>query len=278
MSRVLYTLAGLLLLVSIASCKKDGVAASPEVSFKLDINNVVELHPAIQKPYSIAVDYDILGYYAAVPYNYDLTTKSYPLIVFIPGGGQYGNGSTDLPVLLNDGMAQLLDEGTFPPSVTVDGKTFSFIVLTPQLTQYPSIQSLDNFITYAKKNYRVDTSRIYLAGLSIGGELIGEVAGYYPSQIAAIVPMSGEATGLDVCASIANNKIAVWDFHNSNDPAISIVESDNFIIRINNNNPAIPPRRTIFQAAVHDSWTAAINPNYKENSMNIYQWMLQYSK
>ena len=261
------------------SCKKD--QAEPMVAvvnMVTDINDAIETHAPVQKPYSIKVGYDVNGYYASVPFNYDKTTKNYPLLVFIPGAGQYGNGSNDLPLLLNDGPAQLADAGVFPANFSVNGKSFSFIMLTPQLKGFPSLEGIWSFIAYAKKTYRVDSTRIYLSGLSIGGQLASDLAGAYPSEVAAIVPISGESIYPETCASIAKHNIAVWDFHNSGDPAINVAESNNFIAWINNNAPAIAPRQTIFQAMTHDAWTAAINPAYKENNLNIYEWMLQYAK
>lgn len=266
----------MLIVLAGASCRKDHM--EPAVDNVTDINEVVETRPPVQKPYSIEVDYDIKGYYASLPFNYDKTTKNYPLLVFIPGGGQYGNGTNDLPLLLNDGPAQLADAGTFPPSFSVQGKQFSFIIMTPQLTGYPSVESIRNFISYARKTYRIDSTRIYLSGLSIGGEVSADAAGAYPSLVAAIVPMAGESGRPETCASLAQHNIPVWDFHNSGDPLINISQSNNFIQWINSYNPGIAPRQTIFQSQLHDAWTAVLNPAYKENKMNIYEWMLQYSK
>jgi hypothetical protein len=35
---------------------------------------------------------------------------------------------------------------------------------------------------------------------------------------------------------------------------------------------------TIWPTGKHDAWTKASDPNYKENNMNMYEWMLQYHK
>ncbi|MBS1567069.1 MAG: hypothetical protein JST39_21990, partial [Bacteroidetes bacterium] len=59
---------------------------------------------------------------------------------------------------------------------------------------------------------------------------------------------------------------------------VNISVSDNFIAWINAANPKVAPKRTIFTSNLHDAWTKAQDPNYKENGMNVYEWMLQYAK
>jgi predicted peptidase len=200
------------------------------------------------------------------------------LLIFIPGGGQYGNGASDLPLLLNDGVAKLINNKSFPAAFSVDGQVFSFIVLTPQLKSLPSVADIQAFLVYAKSKYRVDASRIYVGGLSVGGQVSGDLAAAHPDEIAAILPISGESQEQASATAIANNKIPVWDFHNSGDPTVNIAVSDKFIAWINAANPAIPPKRTVFQSNQHDAWTKALDPTYKEFGMNVYEWLLQYSK
>jgi hypothetical protein len=77
---------------------------------------------------------------------------------------------------------------------------------------------------------------------------------------------------------IAKGNLPVWVFHNTDDPSINSSVSKNFVEMINNDHPAIPAKITLFKAAVHDAWTKAIDPAFREDNMNIYEWMLQYSK
>ena len=35
---------------------------------------------------------------------------------------------------------------------------------------------------------------------------------------------------------------------------------------------------TLWPTGGHDAWTKATSPSYKENGMNMYEWMLQYHK
>jgi len=278
MTRVL-SLSGILLVATLfVSCKKDKAEDETQPTTPVD-NNIVETRAAVQKAKaSTSVGANVSGFYEALPWYYYATTKTYPLIVFIPGGGQLGNGSTDLPTLLNDGLAKLLNEKKFPPNFVINGNNTSFIVLTPQLRKYPSNEDIKAFIDYAFQNYRIDHSRVYLSGLSIGGTASADVAAAYPSVVTAIAPISGESQTQESCRQIALNHIPVWDFHNNNDPTVNISQSNTFIAWINSYNPTIAPKQTVFQSNLHDAWTKALDPAFKENNMNLYEWMLQYAK
>lgn len=265
-----------LLVILFAACKKNNAAAIAPPP-----NNLVETTPPYQKPYTININQYIGGYYEALPNHYAVTTKKYPLIIFLHGGGQVGDGGADLPLVLNDGIAKEINEQKFPANFNVNGNNFSFIVLSPQMRAYPPDSMVLSFLNYALKNYRVDSSRIYLSGLSMGGVLTTEMAGLYTSMFAAVVPIAGESFGTDKefnAASIAHGNLALWDFHNSDDPTIPSYVATDFINLVNSDNPGIAPRLTIFQATGHDAWTEALDPTYKENNMNVYEWMLHYKR
>ena len=264
------------IILLLAACKKDAplVPAPPN-------NDLVETSPPYQKPITVNINQYISGFYEALPYHYQVTTKKYPLLIFIPGGGQLGDGEKDLPLVLNDGVAKLINEKKFPASFTVNGSNFSFVVLSPQLRAMPPDSMILSFINYALKNYRVDSSRIYLSGLSMGGVLTTEMAGKYTSVLAAVAPIAGESFGDDKdfnARNIARGNLPLWAFHNANDPTIPSSAASNFINLINTYSPLTAPRLTIFPAAGHDAWTQALDPLYKENKLNLYEWMLQYKR
>jgi len=279
MRKIIYWFTSLTIIMFSVACKKNAdvqpVIALPPVT---DYNIIAETSPPVLTPNILSLNANTGGFYSAVPFNYNKTTKSYPLLITVHGGGQYGNGALDLPLLLNDGIPQLLDEKIFPADFLVGGAHYSFIIMAPQLKQFPVAQDIKDVIDYAKKKYRIDTSRIYLSGLSNGGAASCLVAGTYANEIAALVPVSGEFNYDPVCSSLAKNKVAIWNFHNNNDPVIDISSATGFIAAVNSFSPLIAPRLTIFEANVHDAWTKAISPKYKENNMNIYEWMLQYTK
>ena len=115
----------------------------------------------------------------------------------------------------------------------------------------------------------------------MGGILTTEMGGIYPRTFAAVVPIAGESFEDDRdsnAAHIAQGALPLWDFHNSDDPTIASSIATDFINLINSFQPIIKPRQTIFQAYGHDAWTEALDPTYKENNLNVYEWMLQYSR
>lgn len=260
------------------ACKKNNDQQTVQPPVVTDINLVAETSAPVLKPTTLQLNANVGGFYTALPANYSKTSKSYPLLVSIHGGGQYGNGNLDLPVLLNDGLPQLLDEKIFPVNIVSKGINYSFIVIAPQLKQFPTAQEIKDVIDYAKKTYRVDSTRTYLFGLSNGASASCLTAATFASDVAAIVPASGEFNYDPVCTSLAKNKVAIWAFHNNNDPVDNIQAANNFIASVNSFGPVIIPKFTVFQSDTHDAWTKAISPNYKENNMNIYEWMLQYNR
>lgn len=280
----------LVLLVPVAAataCKKDTSDAedTPEVGkppVENAYNNVVETKSPIQKGITVNVNSNIGGYHQALPYLYDSTTKRYPLLVFIHGVGELGNGASQLPNAGNIGVARLIKDKKFPANFKVNNKNYSFIVISPQIKvwDYKTVaKDVNDMISYAISKYRIDTTRMYVSGLSMGGGYTWDYAGAYASRIAAIVPICGASGPNDTKAkNMANAKLAVWAFHNDDDPTVASSNSKGYVSKINALNPAIPAKLTLWPTGGHDAWTKALNPTYKENNMNIYEWMLQYSR
>lgn len=229
------------------------------------------------------------GYYEYLPEGYDPAgTKIYPLILFIHGGGDIGDGSPQqLPRLLKVGLTRQINIGEFPSAFTVNGQTFKFIIISPQFVFMPSgsdaVSDIETMLNYVVKNYKVDISRIYMTGLSKGGGLTFDFAGSKitnANKLAAIVPSAQASTPVyDQARTITRSNLPVWATHNLYDQDISVSFTNTYIEWINE-APAPTPaaKKTIFPGGGHDSWTQTYNPQFKENNMNVYEWMLQYRR
>jgi dienelactone hydrolase len=229
------------------------------------------------------------GYYEYLPKGYDPNgSQLYPLILFLHGGGDIGDGSAEqLPRLLKVGLTKQINNGDFPTSFTVNGKNFSFIIISPQFIQMPptdqAVSSIESILNYVQKNYKVDPTRIYLTGLSKGGGNVFDYVGRNAAnekKIAAIVT-SAEASYPDhtKARTIAASNLPVWATHNQGDQDISVNYTIDYINMINEAPAPNPPaKKTIFPGSGHDAWTQTYWQEWRENGLNIYEWMLQYQR
>lgn len=247
---------------------------------------LVETLPPVLTAVTDSVSSNILGYYQALPARYEESDEVYPVIIDIHGGGQYGDGSTELYKILNMGIPKRLSDTTFPPSFTVNDERFSFIVIAPQLREAVANVEMLNLLNYVKANFRVDTNKIYLVGASLGGRQVANYAGQRSEPFAAMVTMGGlPQIGEELaekCQTMVDADLPIWHFHNRDDEAWPYSEAEEYIRVFNSLEPKTPPLFTTFDLGEgksrHDSWTKATDPEYKENDKNIYEWMLGYEK
>lgn len=234
----------------------------------------------------------VKGYYEYLPADYNTTTKNYPLIIWAHGSGQGGQGNlADLPKVLQYGLPKMISEGGFPASYISGGNNFSFIVISPQFTTgWPNGTMLTGMIDYVMSSYRIDPDRIYLMGMSAGGGGVWDCASMNTTnsnRLAAIIPFCGAYAPTQPKANIiAAGKLPVWAFHNTNDGTVSVQYSRDWVNFINAYSPAYNPAARLTEFPVissdaviaHDSWSTALLPTYKPNGINIYEWMLQYTR
>jgi predicted peptidase len=219
------------------------------------------------------------GYYIGLPSDYLTTFTTYPVLIFLHGLGQRGNGKEQLKYLLSDGIGKVIKENRMPISFNVNGESFSLIVVSPQYDQQPDVQEVMQLIDTIEAKYRVKRNRIYISGLSLGARIATLVAAEFPMKFAAMVPIAGVATneGMNArCKSIAEANLPVWELHNADDPMADVEDARRFIKYLSDYTPAIPPRFTVFDKYGHDAWTTALDTAYREDGRNIYEWMLQY--
>lgn len=233
-----------------------------------------------------------------LPDDYQTTAATYPLIVFLHGAGEAGtNPATIYNSSTAGGPSYFIANGKWPSSVTnpADGKAYKFIVVSPQsvpANSSTSAGSLDKILSYLVKTYRVDASRIYLTGLSMGGASLfqyvnneGVTATFTP---AATIPMSmaiGTPNNTEVSTHLKKN-VNVWGFGSESD--IYGIQTHLFIVgSYGGNNGPTPPAlgkngRNTSYAGGHCCWGTYYSPTYREtingNAMNIYEWALQFQQ
>jgi len=237
----------------------------------------------VQTPRNITITANTHGFYEYLPQGYG-TGKKFPLILFFHGMGELGNGTTQLSTVLRNGPPKLISNGTFPKTFTVNGSTYSFIVISPQFVDWPTNTDVQSVLDYVVAHYDVDVSRIYLTGLSMGGAPTYEYPGFsstYANRIAAIVPIAAASyPSLDRIKILAAANMPVWAMQNSGDPKLPVSYTQDYVNKFNACVPKPTPaaKMTIFNANDHGGWATGYDPNYREDGKNVYEWMLQYSR
>ncbi|MCS7053007.1 MAG: dienelactone hydrolase family protein [Ignavibacterium sp.] len=214
------------------------------------------LHKNFNKKELIKVD---LNYLLYLPEDYKLSDKKYPLVIFLHGSGERGD---DLEKVKKHGIPKLIE----------DGKKFPFILIAPQCPSGKRwthlLLELSLLIEEIQKNYLVDEKKIYLTGLSMGGQGTWALAFYNPQKFAAIAPICGWTDTFEAC----NLKdLPIWIFHGAKDEVISIEYSQKIYEAIKNCG-SNKIKITIYPDLAHDSWTRTYN------NPEFYNWLLSISK
>ena len=228
------------------------------------------------------VQTNVGGFLESLPNDYaGNPTQKYPLLIAMHGVGESGNGAPGvLEKVANIAIPRRIKTGGFPASFAVGGKTFSFIVICPQMENANDWRgSIQAVIDYSKAHYRVDESRIYLTGLSLGGVwewafLGGSVANGQQLAAALMVTPGAEPTAAQL-KNVAAAQLPIWVTNNTGDPYNNPAGATALVNAINSSVPA-PPKAliTIFEKSGHDAWTQTYDPAFKQGGLNVYEWML----
>jgi predicted peptidase len=102
---------------------------------------------------------------------------------------------------------------------------FPFIVIAPRSYGEWNPSSLVQLLAAAKTSYRIDESRIYVTGISMGARGAWNLAALSPKALAAVVLIAGNP---DPSLACELRDIPVWLFHNLADPVVPVASSRAF--------------------------------------------------
>lgn len=192
-----------------------------------------------------------LGYLLYLPKNYDQQEK-WPLLLFLHGSGERGN---DLDLVKKHG----------PPKLIAAGRDFPFIVVSPQCPDNKWWEPIElvALLDAVAKDYKVDSDRICVTGLSMGGFGTWRLAAYAPERLAAIAPICG---GGETYWAKEFAKLPTWAFHGAKDSGVPVERSQAMIDAMK--KAGGDPKLTIYPEAGHDAWTETY-----ENPV-LYEWLL----
>jgi hypothetical protein len=172
-------------------------------------------------------------FHGYVPENYTTdANKRFPLIIYLHGNESITKGninclcftrSAPFPASINEGPAPVVESPVISERTGLYPSFYKnqFVVVSPNrpTDYYPQGFNpvfVNEIIDMARFNFRIDTNRIYLMGISKGG---GDALGYasyshaYAERVAAIVTFSANGGNPSpLCQTIADNQVAVWAF------------------------------------------------------------------
>lgn len=204
---------------------------------------------------------DSLNYRLLYP-DYNISRK-YPLVIFLHGSGERGNDNdsqlkwgvmnfaTDKALTMYPAfvIAPQCPENSDWSNIELNEKT-NEIKLLPAPTKPMSL--LIELIHQLIKDFPVDTNRIYITGLSMGGFGTFDAIERYPHLFTAAVPVCG---GGDTSKSASIKHIPVWIFHGAEDPAVSPELSLSMVTALT--KAGAHPGFTQYPESGHFSWIAA---------------------
>jgi predicted peptidase len=195
-----------------------------------------------------------VNYLLFLPEGYGKDDKQWPVLVFLHGSGESGN---DLTKVKKHG----------PPKIVEKKTDFPFIVVSPQAPDFKTgwrAETLNALLDDVLAKYKVDSDRVYLTGLSMGGGGTWEWATANPERFAALVPICGYRNDPKQAAKL--KELPIWAFHGAKDTTVPLSRSEVMVNAIKDAGGNV--KLTVYPNAAHDSWTETYN------NPELYTWLL----
>lgn len=204
--------------------------------------------------------------------------RKLPLVIFLHGAGERGNDNEaqlkwGVPNFATDQNMQLHPAFVIAPqcpknaswaNITRDANG-SGIQMAKTATK--QMELLIALIQEFSKKFPVDTNRIYITGLSMGGFGTFDAIERYPNLFAAAVPVCG---GGDISKASSIKHIPIWIFHGAQDATVSPSLSLSMVDALTKSGAK--PGYTQYPEVGHFSWIAA----YSDHLM--MDWLFRQHK
>jgi predicted esterase len=231
-------------------------------SYSAPVPPVIEIKPGDSLTGSVADNAATIPYRLYEPSGVAPGQKV-PLILYLHGMGERGTDNN----LQTTWMSGLISNATSGP--------YASYILAPQIDTSMWFQSYNSSPTEAMKltiqalqhviqTENIDTSRIYVTGVSMGGMGVWDILRWLPNTFAAAVPMSAAA---DPRTAAAIKDIPVWAFQGTNDTLVPASATRAMIQALR--NAGGNPKYTEIAGGGHVIW----NPIYNDASHTLYPWL-----
>ena len=184
---------------------------------------------------------------------------SSPLLVFLHGRSLSGS---DLNMVKKYGVLHEMEKKSrFVPGY----------VIGPQVKKGESWNpdKILQLVDYMIRNYNIDSSRVYIAGMSLGGYGTLHFTGKYPNKVAAAVALCGGGDVRDGCRLA---EVPLWIEHGDQDEAVPVNESIQVANAIKACNGGKKLKFIVDKGANH----GALEQIFRTDE--FYQWLFSFRK
>ncbi len=150
------------------------------------------------------------NFWIFTPEEYEPQGRGVPLVIFLHGASLCGN---NMERVRRYGVLHAIQKGKAVPAV----------VLAPQNGGGAwNPKKINALLEWTVAHYAIDTTRIYVLGMSLGGYGTMDFVATYPEKIAAAMALCG---GCSLKEPAGLGKVPLWIMHGTADRAVSISQS-----------------------------------------------------
>ena len=172
--------------------------------------------PGKQVEHSLRISDDFsIPYLIHLPKEYAEKEGGWPLMLFLHGRGE------------SHGPLSLVKKWG-PPRLVERGDDLPYVIVSPQCPgneswgQPKQQAGLIQLLDHIAQTHRIDTNRVYLTGLSMGGYGSWRLAADHPERFAAVAPVCGGGKPEDASKL---KDLPIWVFHGTQDTAVPFSRS-----------------------------------------------------
>lgn len=156
---------------------------------------------------------DNYDFWLYLPKDYATAIEKKPVILFLHGRSLSGD---DLSLVRYYGCINAL----------LRGREIDAIVIAPQSKTAWKPEKLMELYNWVTTNYRSDTNRFYVLGMSMGGFGTLDFVAAYPDKVAAAMSMCGGSTAKSLCGL---NDVPLWIIHGTADQDVPVWRSERVV-------------------------------------------------
>ncbi|MCM1108866.1 MAG: alpha/beta hydrolase-fold protein [Clostridium sp.] len=157
---------------------------------------------------------DSYNFWLYAPREYVAEHQRVPVIVFLHGASLCGK---NLQRVRRYGLLHAIEKGRYYPAMVVAPQN-------PGGAWNP--HKIARILDWVEQHHKVDTSRVYVIGMSLGGYGTLDFAGTYPDRCAAAMALCGGSTLKDVSGL---GQVPLWIMHGTADRAVPVSASQKVV-------------------------------------------------